>query len=216
MEVKSLEAFNSHLDDAIERYPSLRIKSSNGQKYLKGILDIPDDNGAIIGAFSVEIHYKQGYPKRFPIIKEVGESIPDEADWHKYPDGQCCITVPPMEILFCRHGISLIHFIERHAIPYFANHIYRVHFGKYKNGEYSHGKFGIREFYARLLKVESPLQWKEIVDHAFGKGHLAISRNEKCFCGSGLKFKKCHDQVFYELQMIGEAQVRHDLKLNTA
>lgn len=216
MGAKSYAAFCSQLGEVIQKYPSLQIKEAGGHKYLKGILDIPNDNGEIIGAFSVEIHCEQGFPNRFPVLKEVGDSIPNEADWHKYDDGSCCITVLPMEILCCRHGISLIYFIEKHAIPYFANHIYRVHFGKYKNGEYSHGEVGVREFYAKLLRAASPSQWKEIVNYAFGKTHLAITRNDKCFCGSGLKFKNCHDKVFYELQMIGEVQVRKDLKLYTA
>src|SRR6202008_2239035 len=113
-------------------------KDENGISILKGVLDIPNDHNEIVDSFLIEIHFVKCFPYCFPVLYEIGGRIPDEADWHKFQDGSCCITVAPDEKLKCKNGINVSQFIRQHAIPYFANYLYKKITTKYKNGEYSH------------------------------------------------------------------------------
>lgn len=206
------QAFKNELTEAISTFPDLSIVHYDGQDILKGILDIRDESSAVIGSFSVEIYPTEKFPYRFPKIFEVGGDIPCNADWHKYPDKSCCITVEQDEILKCQHGITLLNFIEKEAIPYFANQLFRIKEGRYLN-EYPHGKSGIRIFYNELFKSKDWEFWYSCYDHAFRSSQTR--RNGKCYCNSGKKYKKCHMLVEEKLQIIGKQKVLNDLKLIT-
>lgn len=212
MPSNNYDIFCDQLTSVIQKYPNLRIREVSGLKFLKGILDIPNDDKEIVGSFSVEISFNDKFPNRFPFLKEVGGDIPNVADWHKYTNDVCCITVEPNEILICKNGISVPFFIEKYAIPYFANHIHKIKFGTYKNGEYAHGSAGIKQFYSDLFKTTDENKWIEYLRIVFKNNSISISRNDKCFCGSNIKFKQCHEKVFHQMRVIGINQIINDLK----
>lgn len=207
MQDRSQTLFNDQLDEAIQYFPQLKKVVGSDGEFLKGILDIPNDEGTIIGSFMIEIKYRNGFPNRFPKLFETGGDIRNEADWHKYPDGSCCITVEPDELLICRNGITVLEFIQKHSIPYFANHYHKLITGKYKNGEYAHGPEGTFQFYSTLFKTSDMKKWIEYYNHVFKKKSIQIGRNDLCFCGSGQKFKVCHEKVFQDLKWLGEKAV---------
>lgn len=201
--------FQRELKGVIEKYPNLTIHTKNRLGYLKGILDIHDKNGQILGQYSIEIFESEGYPYRFPKLYEVGGEIPSLPDWHKYDNGLCCLCVVQEEILSCYKGINLVFFIEKIAIPYFANQIFRKSEGRYLN-EYSHGLKGYMEFYSDLFKSSDINQWELFSDYCFNKP--SMGRNESCYCGSGEKFKKCHLLVEDVLRVLGKEIVMSDIK----
>lgn len=211
MQASNQELFNRQLDEVIHHFPQLKKVVGSDGDFLKGILDIPNDEGVIIGSFMIEIRNRQGFPNRFPSLFETGGDIRNEADWHKYPNGSCCITVEPDELLICRNGITIMEFIRKHAIAYFANHHHRLITGEYKNGEYAHGHEGTFQFYTRLFKTSDMGKWIEYYDHVFKKKSINIGRNDRCFCGSEQKFKVCHDKVFQDLKWLGKDAVREQL-----
>jgi len=204
--------FKNQLPEVISVFPDLSIKHINGQDFLKGILDIADESSTVIGSFSVEIHPTEEFPYRFPKIFEVGGDIPCDIDWHKFSDNSCCITVVQDEILKCHYGITLLNFIEKEAIPYFANQLYRIKTGHYLD-EYPHGKDGVRLFYIELFKSSNPEFWYFCFDRAYRSSQTG--RNDKCYCNSGIKYKKCHLLIEEKLQIIGKQKVLNDLKLIT-
>lgn len=209
----SRNLFNSQLPITVNKYSNLREIQDGDDIYLKGVLDIPDDNGNIIGNFMIEIKYCEGYPYRFPKLFETGGDIPDNADNHKYNDGSCCITVAADEILKCKNGISVVQFIKDHAIPYFANQIYKKVTGHYKNGEFSHEIEGIQEFYETLFKSSDKSLWISYFSYTFGYQEINCKRYDPCFCGSKLKYNKCHLKIFNKLMDIGKKQVYNDFNL---
>lgn len=211
METNNYQLFCNQLNEAVHKFSNLSIKEKNGRKILRGVLDIENDISEVVGSFLIEIHYNQGFPKRFPLLFEVGDLIPKDPDWHKYTNESCCITVEADEILKCKLGISVTEYIENFAIPFLANFLFRKANGYYKNGEYSHGKSGTNEFYSKLLKTDNKEIWRRFYQLAFGKVKFDNDRNKKCFCGSNLKFKKCHLIIFETLEAIGEVQVAKDI-----
>ena len=207
------QTFQNELSEAITKFPNLSIRHIKGEAILKGILDISDENSVVIGSFSVEMHPTEKFPYRFPKLFEVGGDIPCNADWHKYSDNSCCITIEQDEILECKNGITILYFIEQMVIPYFANQLYKIKTGKYLN-EYPHGKDGVRLFYAELFKSNDIKFWCICFEHAFNK--VQMRRNDKCYCKSGVKYKKCHLVVEEKLNIIGKQKVIIDINWITA
>lgn len=207
MATESYNLFCNQLNSVIKKFPNLKITELDGANALKGILDIRNDQNEIIGSFSVEIRYRMEFPYRFPLLYEVGGDIPNIADRHKYHDGICCITVPPDEILKCKNEISVLTFIEEYAIPYFANQVYYLQNEKYLNGEYSHGKDGYIEFYTKFFKTADVSKWRENVERVNSGTIIKMDRNKPCFCGSGQKYKNCHDKIYYDISRLGTSEI---------
>lgn len=203
------EEFTKQIETFNKEYPNFQKKTTPGYSYLKGILDIPDDEGNIAGAFSIEIHPSKDFPYTFPVLYEVGGEIPCEADWHKYQDNSCCLTIPAKEKLLCKNGITLIWFVKNVAIPYFANQLYRRETGKYLQ-EYSHGSKGIWEFYTELFHSRDYEIWEHCLENTFGG--KKFERNGQCYCNSGKKYKKCHLLIEDDVRKIGEEQIIKDFK----
>lgn len=208
--------FENQLESVCQDHPNLKIKERFGRKYLWGTLDIFDADGNSIQDFLVEIHYKNGFPKKFPELLEIGGFIPRDVDWHKYQDDSCCVTADPIEIITCRNDISVRSFINNHAVPYLANQYYRKWYGKYKD-EYSHGVLGLFEAYADIMKTPDMNKWIEYIEYTIGFKPMKTPRNAPCICGENKKFKHCHMQVFDELRAIGrDTLLKHLTEINNA
>lgn len=202
--------FEKQINPFTSEYPNFHKKTVNEESYLKGILDIPNDEGTVAGSFLVEIHPSKGFPYAFPILYEVGGEIPCEADWHKYSDNSCCLTVPAEEKLMCKNGITLGWFVQNAAIPYFANQLHKKRTGRYLQ-EYSHGSAGIKEFYDKIFHSSDINIWRECLKSAFGNSKY--ERNALCYCNSGKKYKKCHLPVENDIRVIGKEYIINDLKI---
>lgn len=202
--------FDADIKATLKRYPALGIVKHGKERYLKGIFDICNKEKECLGSFAIEIKGSIGYPFEFPVAYEVGGDIPAEPDFHKYQDNSLCIDVRASEIMKCHSGITIVRFIENELIPFLANQLYRKEVGQYLN-EYSHGISGIREFYCELFKTDEVSLWIRCVKHAFSPKE--ISRNDICYCGSGIKYKKCHKQTDEKLKQVGKEQILNDFKL---
>lgn len=193
---------------AVAAYPNLQIVGGPGRHYLRGILDIPDGAGGVAYSYLVEIKPVALYPYRYPIAYEVGGDIPVGADNHKYLDNHLCLGVDAEEIVQCHNGLTLVEFIEKVLIPHLANQYYCQITGGYLQ-EYAHGDDGICQYYRKLLGTTDVVIWAALFHAAFGKH---IQRNELCCCGSGKKYKQCHESIVQTLQIIGKEQVAKDFK----
>ncbi len=203
--------WTEQLQKTILRYPNFLIVELPEGKFLKGILDIPNDDGSIVGSYTIEIKQSKSYPYGFPKVYEVGGDIPNLGDFHKYGDGSCCFTVLPDELLICKYGIEVAYFIDKHVLPYFANQIHKKLTDNYKN-EYAHGPNGLKQFYSGLFRTSDEHQWPDMVRMGFDETRIEKSRNKPCFCGSGKKFKHCHDQIFFKIRSIGKDRIVEDFK----
>ncbi len=201
--------FDAQIEPFILEYPCFQKKTVGNVSFLKGILDIPNDEGVIAGSFSIEIHPVKNFPFAFPILYEVGNEIPREADWHKYANDSCCLTVPAKERLICKNGITLVWFVQNVVVPYFSNQLYKKQNGNYLQ-EYSHNEAGIKEFYEELFLSSDLKVWALCIKNTFG--NVRFHRNEKCYCNSGKKYKKCHLLVENDVRTIGREQIVNDFK----
>lgn len=199
-----------------DTFNKLKIIESDGEKFLKGEVDIIDNEGKVWDVYQVEIRSSQEYPFRFPKLFETGNAFPKIIDWHVYEfdDKSCCVDVTPNEILICKKGLNVLEYIQRFAIPYLANQTYRKREGYYLYGEYSHGIMGRIEFYQNKLKAQNLLQLIQMIALIL-KGYNPDRTSICPFCHKS-KFRKCHKNVFVELQDVSwilsqDIEVLHQL-----
>jgi hypothetical protein len=206
---ESYRTFCDQIPEVLNRFKNLhQVTTENGKIFLRGNLDVVDKDSQYWESYEVEIHHTEGFPFKFPDVYEIGGKIPRIADWHIYEDTlTCCLTVPPLEIIKCLHGITLDSFIESEVLPYFFNQTHRRVEGYYVNGEYSHGYLGILEFFDTELKTRGAV--RDIVSLLF---KIADSRKpgraDDCFCGRKIKYRKCHRSAYETLSKIGTEKLR--------
>jgi hypothetical protein len=185
-------------------YSKLSVIEENGEKYLKGDIDIEDSSGKKWDTYSIEIKGSENYPFCFPKLFETGNAFPKIMDWHvyEYDDQSCCVDVPTNEKIICLKGLKVIDYIKQYVIPYFANQSFRKKEGYYLYGEYAHGVFGRLEYYQSKLHAKNPTQLIQMFDLIL-KGYNPDRREYCPFCHKS-KFRKCHRAVFMEFKNIQE------------
>jgi hypothetical protein len=198
--------FAKEKEYVFHKYPSLTYSIENKIVKLSGELPIVE----IDDSYSIEIEFPEAYPNKIPIVKEVGGDIPRELDLHISYDGSCCLCLPQLEKFYFPKGSNIIIFLEKLVIPFFANQAYFKITGTWINGEYSHGKLGVYEFYKNLLDVHSLTNIIKFLKLSI-KSYPNF--NKKCICGSNKPFKRCHLPKLNFLKKFVPAQtIEEDVK----
>lgn len=165
--------------------------------YILGTIYLPDEKGCFIDSYKIKIEIKNDYPNSLPLVFETEKRIPNNIEWHVFPDGHCCIVTPPEESLICKRGFTLEEFIIKHVLPYFHNQLFRELNGFFLN-ERSHGDEGIQEYFKTLFNssdLDKISEWLKFIAKRKEPNRIA-----SCFCGSKSKYRKCHRNVFRELE----------------
>lgn len=192
--MKGIELFISDSVGTIMQYPSLKMEYEDGTPFLIGDLHLYDSAGNWYDTYSVKIVPTPYYPKLFPMVFETGGRLPVNLDWHVYETtGSCCIKAKPEELLICSKGITLTSFIKEQAEPYFSNQTFRRENGFYLK-ERSHGILGTIESLKELFKTKSIVS--VIRNLEFILRQEEPGRTHLCFCGSGIKYRKCHRSTY--------------------
>lgn len=186
-EVKQLKLdyFKFHLNDDFDNL------------FIEGQIFLCDEQKKIIDSYDIRILVKDDYPNSLPFVFETSKRIPNNIEWHVFPDGHCCIVTPPEESIICRKGITLEKFLTTHVVPYFHNQLFREINGYFLH-ERSHGTEGVQEYFKSLFRsndVKKISEWLKFVAK-----RKEPSRIANCFCGSNKKYRKCHRNIFRELQ----------------
>ena len=202
---------NDNIKETLNLYPKLKLYDDENSQYLKGELDIFDDDDNYCYTYSIRLNIPKNYPYSFPNLFEENNKIPKVADRHMYKSGECCVCIMQEEDVRSKHGITIKQFIKEFAIPFFANQIYYENNEKkeWANGDYKHGIDGIVQFYQELFKCTS---LKNILLEIENAININIKHYEKCFCGSGIKYKKCHRNIHNELMKLSRKRILLDYK----
>lgn len=195
----------------LEKHPDFKIVNTDEKVFLEGTSIVSDSNGVKWDEYKIKISISiEEYPHFFPILNELEGKIPQNPDWHTFPDGTCCVAVRPIINIEKNKGISLERYYKTYVIPYLANQTYRKLTGKFADGEFSHGVFGIYEYYKKLFNSENltiiNLYLKIMLQNK------VPSRTNKCFCGSEKKYRHCHREIIQTIISIGIDNVIVDLE----
>ena len=213
---KYIEKLYNLLDEEFseveKEYPRLQLFKENNL-FIQGDIDIKKGE-EFFGRFSIKIEISFHYPKVFPVVFEDKGRIPNDKDRHKFVDSNSCCLVPTWQKrIILGRSYTLLNFIDKLVVPYFANQIYFERENKFLR-EYSHGYKGILESYHDFFETDS----KEFVLTGLRKAIGKIERNSNCFCGKKKengkpeKFKDCHLGKINVLRMNDRELLKTDLK----
>lgn len=156
--------------------------------YVDGIIRYSPPKGST-DAFKVLLKIHDSYPYTTPVLYETGDRYEHVDSRHFNSDGSCCVEIEAILNHAARIGLPLGRYIDRFAIPFFANQIYFDAHGKFLT-EHPHGNKGIIAHIATILQTDDPEVLNLVYDQI--RQQIETSRNQLCFCGSGLKYKRCH------------------------
>ncbi|NOQ25452.1 MAG: hypothetical protein GQ564_08830 [Bacteroidales bacterium] len=200
--------FAIQLNNVLKEHPLLKYDQT--ERVFKGTLIVDDEDN---DSYKVEIQLGE-FPKKFPLVWEVGERIPRKLDRHIYLNREdCCFTTLAMQQILLRKGRikTIPDFINKIVIPYFQNNSYYEINGKYKNGEYEHGIEGVFQAYQDILELNSiKITINVLIWHLKNK---KLGKNEHCFCGNGKKVKDCHLYKYNDLKYINDDTIKSDLSI---
>lgn len=193
---------------AKEKFPQLNYEYLGLFKYPHKVscdFEIIDHEENHWGTFRASIFYHYTYPKGFAILKDESNAFPWVLDWHiDEKSGQCCVCGPVESAERSSTGITVLSFINDYAIPFYANQIYKKEYGQYKNGEYSHFKEGVWE----ALEEEFLTSDRNQIIDMLGRIKIKRGRNAACFCGSGIKYKKCHlHRIKFIIDLVNKSEL---------
>lgn len=183
----------------------LYVPEAHGIPEITGTLILTDDKSVQIDAYKIRIVCTPDYPMSFPYIYECSGRIPVNIDWHVYNDGHACICSLPDEMLACNDGITLGTFIDIWVKPYFFNQKHRELHGFFLH-ERSHGTLGNIEFFTEVFKTKDI----RIIIHmlSYIKSNAEPNRVNECFCGSRLKYRHCHRDVFRKFKKLPDEHIQ--------
>lgn len=208
------QAFRIHAKGIALSYPGLGYADNpDGCPQVSGTVVLTDEAGAYLDSYQVTIKPGENYPYAFPLVFETGGRIPVNIDWHVFADGHCCIKSIPEEILLCKGGITLDWFISAQLKPYLFNQKYRELHGFFLR-ERAHDMEGNIAFFTDLLKTKDLLLVARVL--LFVSRRSEPSRTSRCFCGSNLKYRKCHRDHYRLLSAFSNHQLDFFIKMVAA
>jgi hypothetical protein len=199
------------LKNDVEEVLKLFPKFTYNGKNIAGEIDIYDSNDKYYSSFIIKISIPPRYPFEFPILYECRNDIPHIIDRHISMDGSCCVCVTQEEDIRKRTGITIKEFIFEYVIPFFANQIYfETNNNSWANGDYLHGYNGFIQYYQELFKT---MDINIIVLGFRCFFAKSMKSYEKCFCGSNLKYRKCHLKALDQMEKMSSLRLKNDYKL---
>jgi len=189
------------------RYPGLthRIDEVTGRAFLEGILTLTADCG-IPTRFDVRVEFPTDYPKMEPRAYDAAGRFPHTADRHFYPNGQCCLWLPPESRWDSINPDALNRFLDEVAIFFDRQLVYEATGRReWPGGQRSHGDAGYLEYVIDFFDGNQALVAALVPILASVSD---VERNSRCLCGSGRKYKHCHLRAVETLRRrVGSAKL---------
>lgn len=196
--------------DAVSQFPDLSWRWHNDIPILKGRYQFNTEFRGILfqDSFILEFNFPPDYPERLPLVKEVDYKIPKT--FHRLKHEYLCLCTFSEQWLIFSKEPTLDNYIRNLLNPYLLSWLWFVRFNEMPWGERRHGSIGLVESYQDLLKTKSIQQTIFLMKKAIMDG---VGRQDKCPCGSGLSFKKCHQKIIQRLvNSLPEGQMAYDFK----
>ena len=179
-------------------FPDLmyHIDEAAGGVSLEGSITLLAECG-VPTCIPVRVEFPGDYPTREPRVYDAAGRFPHEANRHFYPDGQCCLWLPPESRWDATDPEGLVRFLEEVAVFLDRQLVYEAEGkGTWPGAQRGHSGDGYVEFVQELLGGDQQLL---VVLAPIFAHHSDIGRNSRCPCGSGLKYKKCHLATVQEI-----------------
>jgi len=205
------ELINSQFEIAKQRFPKLHQPVRIGELWeISGAIDVIDDEGSLWDTYDIKITIPKNYPAEIFELQETGNKIKKDVGWHN--GRSCCVSTNATIFSTLGEDLSLLNWLVKFAHPFLANHIVKKETGAYAGGEFPHYIDGTIVGYEKLFDLQGALMVYNKLKILCSV--LNLGRNNKCFCGSGLKFKKCylHSPFTHKFSGIPYSLLQKDLE----
>ncbi|MEM9617925.1 MAG: SEC-C metal-binding domain-containing protein [Pseudomonadota bacterium] len=179
--------------------PFLKFAESDDAVYARGSFIVSDGahtEGAA-GRFEIECVFFKDFPKREPLVFEIGERIPRTADRHMYLSGLCCLCVW-QEWLARASTTTFQAFCDGPLYNFFLSQIHFEQTKEWPFDERSHGAKGVAESISSMIGFDLDEQqanrYAQAISAEKVKGHWP------CPCGSSKKLRECHLEQIIEIR----------------
>ena len=195
---ENLKFYNEEKNRVKENYPDLKFFEKSGTVYLIGKINITNNN-QLLDTYKIEIEFPDNYPKKIPIMREVGGRIPRTRDHHINPDDSCCMYIRCEEKKYFHQRLNITHYFKNLVIPFLANQSFYERYGEWCDGEFKHGVDGIVQFYKEKLITDDLEVIMKVLYFILKRKKLL--KKDVCFCGSGKSFERCHRKQCKDLKI---------------
>lgn len=155
---------------------------------IDGEFDVVDADGHKWDTYGISILVPPGFPYDLPALLETSKKIEPTAEWHN-SNGVCCLATNAIIYKELGTPISLLKWMNRFVHDYLANHVIKLRDNSYAKGEYPHGEEGMLVGYKEIFGLETESEVMNRLNLICR--NVSLGRNEKCFCNSGKKYKRC-------------------------
>jgi hypothetical protein len=190
------------IDKALDSYPLLQRTEEDGCILVNGEIVLTHKDVGEYDRYSVSIRFPEDYPRCFPKVIETSDKIPKIPDRHVNVDDSLCLAVEPEERRIAKNGISFKFFLDKVLVPHLSRETHRSLSPQYEDGEYAHGQEGIWKYFEEILEISGKHELLEKLEKIVETNWPR--RNDRCSCGSGKKFKKCHLLKWEEVMASGK------------
>lgn len=195
-----------------ERYPDFgHYIERKDSVDIFGVLKLIDPcKGFVWESYEVRVELREGFPTALPKTYVLSKKIPWTNDRHIGANGGCCIAPEAEEYCVLGRDYSLVSYIEKLVIPFFASQKLFDLEGDWPNGDFPHFTDGLISYYKSKLCLDS--LDKVIFALSIAVGQKQLGRNDACLCGSGRKFKKCHLSTIEGLWLVPRFVIKENLE----
>jgi len=170
-------------------------------------------DGEFIESFEIRILLPNAYPNGFPIVFAVDDKIEKTEDYHISKDGVICVEHTYVANKLASAGVRLYDFIYYYLPKYFSWVLLKQNGFTENLQEWAHQSKGTLQMYETLLNTSEKETIKRFLEKYLKT--VKVLRNDKCYCGSGEKIKKCHLEQALFLNSTPKSSISKDLSLFT-
>lgn len=198
----------------LNRNPGLHFEGKKDGMYIfTGNYYLKNDEGKLIKSFNIRIILLKNYPNVVPIIFSTSDEIEKIDDYHISKEGIICFDHTYNLNKIASGGLRLYDFIEHYFPKYFSWVLLKQNGKAEKLKEWAHQDEGTIQYFQEILRINDIEKIS-----SFLECYLRVSkprRNERCYCGSGIKLKKCHLDAVNTLRATSRKELQGDLfKIN--
>ena len=177
----------------------------------KGNYYLTNQQGFFIESFEIAILIEKNYPNAFPVVYLLDEKIEKNADNHINPNCSICFDHTYITNALAKNGLRLYDFVNYYPDKYFSWILVKQYGNAHNLQEWAHDNKGVIQFYETLLDTTDKDTIRLFLE-TFCR-MVAISRNDKCYCGNNKKLKCCHNDAAHFLKDMPLKTIQNDIKL---
>lgn len=208
----SIRNFEEDKNATLAANPGLRFegKIKLGYKF-GGIFLLKNHNSELIESFDIEIIVPKKYPNVFPFVFLKDNKVERIEEFHISPEGLICLEHTYICNALAYSGIRLYDFINYYLAKYFSWILVKKYGDSSRLEEWAHQGSGTKQLFETLLGTTDK---DKILNFVSNYCNVQKSRrNDKCYCGSNKKLKKCHESEVKFLSKTMKEQIIKDIDI---